>query len=237
VSEEQEFQIILQNQIDALENNQFDFLLYNNGAGGEFLSSLISKYSPFYNLPLNGTYDSYGRFILNVYFLSNIFSGGTKYTGTVDVTNLVNLIYQEIDYKGNLINKINNFRSDYLALDLHLNNLGRVLVRAHHIDNRYMNSKNTYFIYPDTEYWHEYRYKLCRLKLHKKNYPENIAKSKFFYSDEQISFTKKIPMSKMFNKGFLEEIFNIQSNDFHKELLIWHNKNLNLLKNNISRVW
>jgi hypothetical protein len=229
VSELQEFRILLQNQIDALENNQFDFLLYNCGSGGEFLSSLISKYSPSYNFPLNGSYNSDGRFVVNIYFLANIFSDESKYTGEITVDNLIHLMYQELEHKGKLINKIANFKNDHLILDNHLNNLGRVLVRAHHIDYRYMNNKNTYFIYPDTEYWQKYRYKLCRLKLHKKNYPEAIAKSKFMYSEKEISFTKKIPMSKMLHKGYLEEIFNIGNDDFHKELTDWHKQNLNLL--------
>ena len=229
MSELQEFRILLQNQIDALENNQFDFILYNCGSGGEFLSALISKYSPLYNFPLNGSYNSDGRFIINIYFLANIFSDDFKYTDNITVDNLIQLIYQEFDNKGKLINKIKNFKLDHLALDSHLNNLGRVLVRAHQIDYRYMNSKNTYFIYPDTEYWQQYRYKLCRLKLHKNNYSESINKSKFTYSENQILFTKKIPMSKILHKGYLEEIFSIDSDNFHEELIQWHKQNLNLL--------
>jgi hypothetical protein len=230
LSELQEFRILLQNQIDALENNQFDFLLYNCGSGGEFLSALISKYSPLYNFSLNGSYDADGRFIVNIYFLANIFSDEFKYTGEITVDNLIQLMYQELDHKGKLINKITNFKNDHLILDNHLNNLGRVLVRAHHIDYKYMNSKNTYFIYPDTEYWQKYRYKLCRKKLHKKNYPESISKSKFVYSDDEINFSKKIPMSKMLHKGFLEEIFDINDDKFHIELTDWHKRNLGLLK-------
>jgi hypothetical protein len=229
VSELQEFRILLQNQIDALENNQFDFLLYNCGSGGEFLSSLISKYSPLYKFPLKGEYDTDGRFIVNIYFLSNIFSSGTKYNGIIDVDNLIDLIYQDLNDKSELINKINKFKSDYLILDQHLNNSGRALVRSHHIDHRYMNDKNTFFIYPDTEYWEKYRYRLCRIKLRKKNYPENIAKAKFVHTNNHVEFFKKIPMSKMLHKGYLDEMFNIDNNEFYEKLIEWHNKNLNLL--------
>lgn len=229
MQEIEELKILLQNQIDALENNQFDFLLYNNGAGGEFLSSLISRYSPSYNFPLNGSYDLYGRFITNIYFLSNIFSDEIKYTGKINVNDLIQLVYAELDCKGKLINKFINFKSDYLILDEHLNKLDKVLIRAHHIDYRYMTSNNTYYIYPDTKYWQKYRYGLCRLKLYKKDCPIEIAKSEFTYSEKQISFTKKIPMSKMFHKGFLENLFNITNDTFHEELIVWHDKNLNLL--------
>lgn len=229
MSELQEFRILLQNQIDALENNQFDFLLYNCGSGGEFLSSLISKYSPSYNFPLNGSYNSDGRFVVNIYFLANIFSDEFKYTGEITVDNLIELINQELDDKGKLTNKIANFKDDHLILDNHLNNLGKILVRAHHIDYRYMNDKNTYFIYPDTEYWQKYRYKLCRLKLHKKNKLKTIERAKVQHTYNEISFAKKIPMSKMLHKGYLEEIFNIGNDNFHKELIEWHKQNLNLL--------
>jgi hypothetical protein len=38
-----------------------------------------------------------------------------------------------------------------------------------------------------------------------------------------------IQMSKMFEKGYLEDIFNIPGNDFHKDLMTWHERNLLLI--------
>jgi hypothetical protein len=38
-------EILVQNQLDALHNNQVSFILYQPGTGGEILSYLISKYS------------------------------------------------------------------------------------------------------------------------------------------------------------------------------------------------
>lgn len=38
-----------------------------------------------------------------------------------------------------------------------------------------------------------------------------------------------IRYSNLFVKGYLEEMFSIDSNDFHNELIEWHNKNLDLI--------
>lgn len=42
--------------------------------------------------------------------------------------------------------------------------------------------------------------------------------------------TNVIDYDKIFTKGYLEEMFDIQSDEFHKELIQWHEDNLKLIK-------
>ena len=44
--------------------------------------------------------------------------------------------------------------------------------------------------------------------------------------------TIKILYTKLFEKGYLEDIFNIQGNEFHNQLISWHETNLELMSNN-----
>ena len=55
------------------------------------------------------------------------------------------------------------------------------------------------------------------------------------YNDSNQSLIDKgnlIRYSNLFAKGYLEEMFSIESNDFHNELIEWHNSNLDLLSKN-----
>jgi hypothetical protein len=48
-------------------------------------------------------------------------------------------------------------------------------------------------------------------------------------SNEVISVIK---YSKLFKKGYLEKVFNIESDEFHEKLIEWHEKNLELMSKN-----
>lgn len=227
------FKIIMKNHIDALNAGQFDFILYDRGAGGEFLSSLISEYSPNYNFKIPGDYMITGRFRTDIFFLANLFSGGiagqiniTEHTdgrlraGThIDLPLLMNInIAQDNRY-------LKEFRRnyiDYLKLDEHLSSGGRVLVRAQAIHPNYMNANNTRFILCDGIEEEQYRKKLCKAKLH---CSDTEASAKLESIDKPYG---NILMSRMFEEGYIENLYNITDKNFRNKLLRWkqHNKNL-----------
>ena len=41
-----------------------------------------------------------------------------------------------------------------------------------------------------------------------------------------------IKYSNLFDKGYLEDMFDIESDDFHTKLIQWHNDNLKLMSDN-----
>ena len=61
-------------------------------------------------------------------------------------------------------------------------------------------------------------------------YPKN-GQSLFLRDIEKLSNTTTvIDYNKMFTKGYLEEMFDIQGDEFHNELIRWHEDNLKLMK-------
>jgi len=234
-----EFKIILQNQVDALNNGQFDFLLYEKGSGGEFLCSLICKYSKKYgNITFKGYYDENGRFLEGAppMFASAFVGGmeksgklGNKYT-EIDTNKIMEYLENKELFAYN--SKYNKFKSNYLILDNHLNSGGRFLIRSHFVFKKYMNLKNTYYMNCDSIYWKIYRYNLCRIKLcsvidHCKG--SSIQKSTISL------FSKDLLMSKLFEKGYLENIFDIDNDNFHNELIQWHKRNKKLINNYLEK--
>ena len=165
-------EILLENQLNAMENNQCDFILYYPGSGGEFISGLIAKYSKrnYFNIMKKPEWYFIGHnnkvnhklIFANRYFVNNM-----PYVNDKSTKNGCD------EYKQNsLYIKLN--LELHLALDQWLNNDGKFLVRSH-------------FLKPEF---------------------------------------KKIYMSKFLKKEYLEQMFDIQDDEFHKELTSWHVKNL-----------
>jgi len=53
-----------------------------------------------------------------------------------------------------------------------------------------------------------------------------------FYEPKLKNQVNIIEFSKLFNKGYLEDMFDIESNEFHDKLIDWHKNNLKLMSNN-----
>lgn len=221
-----EFSIVLQNQIDALEHNQFDFLLYDRGSGGEFLSALISKYSPRYNYSMTGSVLSTGRHRLDLFFLANVFSGGipnqTILTDTIDLELLLDINKK---WNGKYLREFELHKQQYLDLDRHLCNGGRVLVRAQAIHRAHMTAAGTYFLYCDTPYWESYRSGLCRAKL---SCTAEECAPKVVHED--ISEYQKLYHSSLIYEGFLEWKFDIDDPQFRVDLMDWYANNMKILE-------
>jgi hypothetical protein len=223
------YSLILKNQIEALENGSVDFLMYHPGSGGEFLSGLISKYSSrnYWNVFSNKNWfvsKSNNRTILGISFANKYF--------------LANIENDDINIKdhgfaSHTMNINQDYLSMYLNLDNHLNLGKKYLTPVHLYRPKYMNTNNTYVIYPDDDYSKLYTLAQQYFKIYNKTPPEayedtfNKSLTKMFSSTAHL---KKIYMSRMFEKEYLEEMFNIESNEFHYELINWHQKNLNNLK-------
>ena len=221
-----EYEIILQNQLDALENNQVDFILYGPGAGGEFLTRIISKYSKDY-FELAVEKDLRNRYLIKTHFLCKYFTGNFANKNPNAILTIEDIISNQ-NYYFDLISKdIHLYK--YRELDLHLNSGKKCIAPTHIINNVYMNNTNTFYIKPDNSYWLHYSKDLAILKINIKASDNRIPSYGKHFDNKDANFTTPILMSQMFRKGYLEEIFNIEGDEFHKELIGWHRQNKKLI--------
>jgi hypothetical protein len=218
-----EYEIILQNQLDALENNQVDFILYGLGAGGEFLSYLISKYSKNY-FELAVEKDLRNRYLIKTHFLCEYFTAKLTNKNPNDILTIEDIISVQNSCVDAILKDMHLYK--YRELDLHLNSGKKCITRTHIINNVYMNNTNTFYIKPDTSYWLHYSKDLAILKISGDNEIPTYGKH---FDNNDANFATPILMSQMFNKGYLEEMFNIEGDEFHKELRAWHKKNKKLI--------
>jgi hypothetical protein len=155
-----QFVFILENQLEAFYNNQFDFLLYSTGAGGEFLSTKIMEYSPNYNFKIPSNIIKTGRYCNEVDLLCKI--GSEQIHNITYANKRLNIDHLlEINERGrhfNLKNFLNN-KKQYLLLDNHLQSGGRVILRCHYVLTEYMNKYNSFYLECDTKYFAQYRKK------------------------------------------------------------------------------
>ena len=240
-------EIIIQNQIDALHNNQVTFILYETGAGGEFLLWLISKYSSNnYFEPIRQKEDNNRSFIITNflcrYFLERMPDAGGKFGMGSEIG--VGLSHKPIHVitesdicvkhkfitaerilfeQQNILPWCTRVFKEgkMLELDTHLNNKGRIIIPAHLLFTKYMNRYNTFLIKRDKFKHKHYIKDLSFIKITKH--------FKHFTFEEAAKFATPILMSQMYNKGYLEEMFNIEGDEFHKELISWHRENVRLV--------
>ena len=200
-------EILLENQLNAMENNQCDFILYYPGSGGEFISGLIAKYSKrnYFNIMKKPEWYFIGHnnkvnhklIFANRYFVNNM-----PYVNDKSTKNGCD------EYKQNsLYIKLN--LELHLALDQWLNNDGKFLVRSHFLKPEYMNPNNTYVIFPDTKYWKKYNQSQVIAKIGNEN-AERISWNMDEICNNTSEF-KKIYMSKFLKKEYLEQMFDIQA--------------------------
>jgi hypothetical protein len=218
-----EYEIILQNQLDALENNQVDFILYGLGAGGEFLSYLISKYSKNY-FELAVEKDLRNRYLIKTHFLCEYFTAKLTNKNPNDILTIEDIISVQNSCVDAILKNMHLYK--YRELDLHLNSGKKCMARTHIINNVYMNNTNTFYIKPDTSYWLHYSKDLAILKISGNNKIPTYGKN---FDNNDANFATPILMSQMFRKGYLEEMFNIEGDEFHKELIGWHRQNKKLI--------
>ena len=81
---------------------------------------------------------------------------------------------------------------------------------------------NTFLRLPPKELYNQYSHVLFRYYYEPKIFLE--------WQNKIALHTNVIDYDKIFNKGYLEEMFDIQSDDFHQELIQWHENNLKLMK-------
>ena len=229
-------EILVQNQIDALDNNQVSFILYQPGSGGEFLSYLVSKYSSNNYFKLVRIRNENNMHKIITFFMCSYFmfagqgldlmtlrrlglNNGNKLIKDNFITVESVLIARERMLK---TYKLVFKKGKILELDTHLNNKGRIIIPSHFIFTKYMNLSNTFYITVD-----EFKYL---------NYIKDLSFIKLNRDDKYFAYGKKVEnsatpilMSQMFKKGYLEEMFNIEGNEFHKELISWHRENVRLV--------
>ena len=211
-------EILIENQRDALENNQFDFILYDKGGGGEFISNLINKYSPNYNYcfkhEMQTDINKCSLSINHWDMLCVVTKGWDKYT----------------DY-----HQRETLNDDYYDLDAYLNLGGRLMTRAHSLLSDYMTPDNTYYLnYNANKYWKDYRVDVCKIKLmHHQVFTSgkqtHHCYGSWFSEEQALKMSTSLAMDDVLTKGYLEKIFNITDKSFHKDLMGWHRKNLRLL--------
>jgi hypothetical protein len=235
-------EILAQNQIDALDNNQVTFILYQPGVGGEFLSWLISKYSSnnYFKLVRMKPKKDINRSFIITDFLFKYFLQKSTRLSKKDKNNLNHVPFSQaksnkwIRHDFITVESV-LFEQQYflnpepyifkkgkmLEFDTHLNNKGRIIIPSHFIFTKYMNPSNTFYITVDEFKYLNYIKDLGFIKI------DNYVK--YFAYKEVVTVATKILMSQMFKKGYLEEMFNIKGDEFHKELIRWHRKNVRLV--------
>jgi hypothetical protein len=283
----------LEIRVLKLLSRRVDFLMYRGGAGGEFLSKLIYKYSKKYSTSHahHLSIDSVNKTIINYPDFFNQLLSIPKNTN-------------------NILQSLLPYVSDY-SLDQaeeYLINCPSPLFRCHEMNSNYFRMRS-FFVFLDEEKWWNYAGMLVMIKnrvkeeniynftksMYKRFYPidhfnnndsdilevqnlmrvNNLTEINDAYvllstnknvrtqfSIEEIlnyniadlykkfnstlhtdyttyresttkkSFMKTINFSKYFTEGYLEDIFEIDSNNFHNELMEWHERNLELLSKN-----
>jgi hypothetical protein len=210
---------IIKKQYEALSQNKVQFLLYNGGSGGEFLTSKISEYSNNNYFKFPNKINELNRNIQKHYFLGSWFMHGY---GSVEPTYDIPFEYdncQAIYGIGKLSprDRISAFENTYALLS-HWDSDKPFLCKTHRFLYPFMNYNNSWYLVPDNEDMINYTKKLAKIKI-------NLELNEMSVNTN----LKKIKMSKMFDKGYLEEIFNIDSDNFHNELMTWHENNLRLI--------
>ena len=289
---------------EIINNNPIHFIMYVGGAGGEFLSSLISKYSKKYQ-HLPAIKQEYNRWQTLHSQLMNYFCSHSSMPNVGD--DLDAIIDRTIDHIEKTNGDINNIIYNADSTFKYYNNT--TLSRVHLSDNTFFTKENTFLLYLDSK-WLRYAGILMHLKsssekFHKFDLRFNSKVEQFQHGhsnnsiNEMIEFLKTandidvvtvghleivkepktdtgeldmnvflrlssgelfnqykhltfkyytlpfhflnwenkiakrvniIDYDKIFTKGYLEEIFNIQSDEFHSELIQWHEDNLALIK-------
>ena len=217
--------------IEYIKSNKSQFILYDSGSGGEFLSLKISQYSErkyfkykhFRNH--KNRYSSPYNLLGNFFYRGECFSNITDYDDPMEY--VLSLLHLGLSSPGDLTEYL-----DYLKrLDNHFLKGGLCLSRTHHFTPHFMNDRNTYYLHPDTEEMELYRMTLWRIKVPTYIPGKILADFKTNFYQKSIEHNIKIiQMSKMFQQGYLEDIFDIKDNNFHKDLILWHEKNLRLIE-------
>ena len=291
---------------EIINNNPIHFIMYAGGAGGEFLSSLISKYSEKYqHLPVikqeyNRWQTLHSQLMNHFCSCASLFSEDRSDDLDAIIDRMLNIIEKTITDIDNIIYNADSTFKNY-------NNT--TLSRVHLSDNTFFTKENTFLLYLDSK-WLMYAGILMHLKsssekFHKFDLRFNSKVEQFQQGhsnnsiNEMIEFLKTandidvvtvghleivkepktdtgeldmnvflklssgelfnqykhltfkyytlpfhflnwenkianqvnvIDYDKIFTKGYLEEIFNIQSDEFHSELIQWHEDNLALIK-------
>ena len=292
---------------EIINNNPIHFIMYVGGAGGEFLSSLISKYSEKYQYILatkeknNRWHTLHSRLMSHFCSCASIFSEDRSDDLDAIIDRILNIIEKTITDIDNIIYNADSTFKNY-------NNT--TLSRLHLSDNTFFTKENTFLLYLDSK-WLRYAGILMHLKsssekFHKFELQFNSKVEQFKQAnytnnslDEMIEFLKTaddiefvtvghleiikeskaitgeldmnvflrmssselfnqykhltfkyytepryflnwenkiaervniIDYDKIFTKGYLEEMFDIQGDDFHNELIQWHEDNLALIK-------
>lgn len=151
--------------------NNHHFLQFPGGAGGDYISGLVSEYSKNY-LP-NVTYAQDNNKFKTVvpYFFRIMTSMSSNDTEDKDDTKLAE--HWLLDHEKFKTQEKYNLEKILLEAEDWLNQ-GKRLIRIHASYYKYFENK-TYFLYPDTDYWKQY----CRFMMTLKLYTREITKQEF----------------------------------------------------------
>ena len=157
---------------DYLENNPIQFLMYAGGSGGEFMSIILSKYSPLFtpiNYAVTININRYHVDIPNI--LSSIIFNRPK-SDELDV-------FYKNAAKIVLSRGMNNIDHELEILDKFVKGK-RPLVRTHSSNSKFFNKDNTYFMLPDNQEVHKYATALRFCKVY--NNEITLEKSRLLYN-------------------------------------------------------
>ena len=165
---------------EIVNSNPIQFIMYVGGAGGEFLSILISKYSKKYQ-HIPAIKQGYNRWISSHSRLMNYFCSHASLFNPDLIDNLDTIINRIIDHieneGGNIDDIIYNADSTFKSH----NNI--TLSRVHLSDNNFFTKENTFLLYLDSK-WLRY----AGILMHLKSNSEKLRKFEFHFNSKVEQF-------------------------------------------------
>jgi len=138
--------------LKTLCNYSVYYLMFGGGAGGEFMSNLISKHSNKFrkNVSNNVTVTPQNRTLVELpKFFHLVYHCNLTYTSSM--SDLINVLKTKHDFLGYNIKDTIEQAIDYLEQDNK-----PPLLRCNILSNSYFNKENTYLICADNEKWYTY---------------------------------------------------------------------------------
>jgi len=135
------------------------YLIYRGGTGGEFLSYLISKYSPkFRKVVSKNLVKDTNRTVID---LPNFFNSLSNIRSkSLTQTDLIRELLTQFQYRTENVSDVTKEAVNFLK-----SSIDPPLIRCHMTTNPYFNANNSYWILADNEVWHNYAAILLFIKV------------------------------------------------------------------------
>lgn len=184
--------------LEALCNYPIYYLMYGGGAGGEFLTNLISTHTKKFrnNVSTQVIVTSENRTLVSLpYFFHLVYHCNLTYNSSI--ADLINVIKTKNDFLGyNIKDKVNE-AIDYLKQDHK-----PPLFRCNILSNSYFTKENTYLICADNEKWYTYAGSLLFIKdLAVKHICLNDNDKIKFFEHDRSRYINDVGLSSLLNNG------------------------------------